>query len=383
MQIKARVQCPVYDSFRVQQVAGMFDVPIEKRAAETFVAELPDAEEVWKVGCIVGPSGSGKSTLAREAYGDCLYTGFEWPRESAVIDGFGELSVKEITHMLTAVGFSSPPAWVKPYAVLSNGQKFRCDLARALLSIERAKEGEPLPIIAFDEFTSVVDRTVAKIGSAAVAKAVRNGTAACRFVAVTCHYDVAEWLEADWVFDTASGTLARGRLRRPEISLEIFPASHAAWALFKRDHYLSGSIPAASRIYIALWNKRPVGCVVVGNYFGRCNLGAYDSARRISRIVVLPDFQGIGIGRRLLTTIGELLHKQRIKTTISTSQPAMIALLKASKDWKITEVKHKHARRIERHAKHGPREVKTAQGRSTVSAVYTGQEVLNTCEKSA
>ena len=47
------------------------------------------------------------------------------------IDGLGERPIKEITGLFTAVGFSSPPSWVKPYQVLSNGEQFRCDLARA------------------------------------------------------------------------------------------------------------------------------------------------------------------------------------------------------------------------------------------------------------
>ena len=66
-----------------------------------------------------------------------------------------------------------------------------------------------LPLIAFDEFTSVVDRNVARIGSAAVAKAIRGGTIGCRFVAVTCHYDVTEWLAPDWVIDMATATFTR------------------------------------------------------------------------------------------------------------------------------------------------------------------------------
>jgi hypothetical protein len=62
----------------------------------------------------------------------------------------------------------------------------------------------PFPRVAFDEFTSVVDRNVARIGSAAVAKAIRAGQIRRRFVAVTCHYDVLEWLEPDWMIDMAT-----------------------------------------------------------------------------------------------------------------------------------------------------------------------------------
>ncbi len=55
--------------------------------------------------------------------------------------------------------------------------------------------------VVFDEFTSVVDREVAKVGSYAVSKAVRRQPGK-QFIAVTCHYDVVDWLEPDWVFCT-------------------------------------------------------------------------------------------------------------------------------------------------------------------------------------
>ena len=67
--LSARVECPVYRSFRVDQVAGLMDLPPAERAVETFDVELPADGEAWRIGVIVGPSGSGKSTIAREAFG--------------------------------------------------------------------------------------------------------------------------------------------------------------------------------------------------------------------------------------------------------------------------------------------------------------------------
>src|SRR5690606_9378955 len=193
-------------SFAVDQVRGMFDLAREKTAKQTFTVELPDVKEAWQIGVIVGPSGSGKSTVARAAYGAAFIDRLEWPRDRAVVDGFESDSIKTVTQTLTSVGFSSPPSWLKPHHVLSGGERFRCDLARALLM--------PGELVAFDEFTSVVDRTVAKIGSAAVSKSIRKGRIKKKFVAVTCHYDVLEWLEPDWVLDMASCQLARGSLYR-------------------------------------------------------------------------------------------------------------------------------------------------------------------------
>lgn len=81
--------------------------------------------------------------------------------------------MQDVCKTLNSVGFSSPPSWLKPYAVLSNGEKMRCDLARVILS---EKE-----LFVFDEFTSVVDRNVAEIGSLAMQKAIRQ-----ILISVTC-----------------------------------------------------------------------------------------------------------------------------------------------------------------------------------------------------
>ena len=101
-------------------------------------------------------------------------------------------SIKDITKAFTSVGFASPPSWLKPYSVLSNGEKMRCDLANCILQ-ER-------DIIVFDEFTSVVNREVAKTGSYAISKAVRRLNK--KFIAVTCHSDIIDWLEPDWIYNT-------------------------------------------------------------------------------------------------------------------------------------------------------------------------------------
>lgn len=302
----------------------MFDVPLSEKAKRTFSCEIPDISEEWRVGVIVGPSGSGKSTIARHVYGDDLYSPGDWPKDKAVLDGMNAESVKDITEALTAVGFSSPPSWVKPYDVLSNGEKFRCDLAQALLL--------KTPLIVFDEFTSVVDRTVAKIGSAAISKAIRRSQGR-RFIAVTCHYDVAEWLEADWVLDMGTGQLARGKLRRPEIRIEVFRCKHAAWRLFGPHHYLNASLNKSARCYLATWEGEPIAMVGVLNAWG------YSGYERISRVVTLPDYQGIGIARRVIHFVAQhLIDGGAKRVSLGTGHPAMIHSLSKSPDWKPTVI---------------------------------------------
>ena len=302
----------------------MFDLPLAARSGREFRVEVPGLDDDWLIGAIVGPSGSGKTTIAREAFGQGLYLGCQWPASAAVVDAFGDLPIKVITQMLTAVGFSSPPAWVKPYAVLSNGEKFRCDLARALLGSG--------PLVAFDEFTSVVDRTVAKIGAAAVAKAIRSGRVKKRFVAVTCHYDVLDWLCPDWVVDMATCRLARGSLQRPGITIEVFRCGRSAWRVFAPHHYLSAALHHSAQCHLGCWDGRAVAFAAVLPVTGQRNKS------RISRLVVLPDFQGVGIGKALLRVVAQLYAERGRAMFIRTSHPAMISGLARDTHWRTIAV---------------------------------------------
>lgn len=176
-------------TFRVARIMSDFDVKPE-HSNEHFTGSI-DLPEKWNIGVIVGNSGTGKSTIAKEMFGDILIDSFEYKAKSVIDDMPQNVNVDEIVKMFYAVGFGSVPCWLKPYNVLSNGEKMRVDLARALLEKE---------IICFDEFTSVVDRDVAKTACIAVNKAVKRQEK--QFIAVSCHYDILEWLEPDWVFDT-------------------------------------------------------------------------------------------------------------------------------------------------------------------------------------
>ena len=176
-------------TFRVSKIQADFDVKLE-HSCERFVGNIILPEE-WQIGVIVGPSGTGKSTIANCLFEDQLIKSFEYTAKSVIDDMPKSASVDEIAKMFYTVGFGSVPSWLKPYHVLSNGEKMRVDLARALLERE---------YVCFDEFTSVVDRQVAQTACIAINKAIKK--TGKKFVAVTCHYDVLDWLEPDWVFDT-------------------------------------------------------------------------------------------------------------------------------------------------------------------------------------
>lgn len=178
-------------TFRVSSIMNAFDLQT-KNVVEKFKGNIDIENKKWNVGLIVGGSGTGKSTIAKTCFPNEYVHKFEYKAKSVVDDMPKDKSIKEITRAFTSVGFSSPPSWLKPYNVLSNGEKMRVDLARCIL--------EEKNTFVFDEFTSVVNREVAKTGSYAISKAVRKLNK--KFVAVSCHKDIIEWLEPDWIYNT-------------------------------------------------------------------------------------------------------------------------------------------------------------------------------------
>lgn len=178
-------------SFRTSAIVSAFSIDTE-HIKEHFKGSIDIEGKEWNIGLIVGGSGTGKSTIARELFPDAYIVGYEYGNKAVVDEMPQGPSIKDIQMAFTSVGFSSPPSWLKPYHVLSNGEQMRTDLARAIL------EGRDLFV--FDEFTSVVNREVAKTGSLAIQKAVRR--AGKKFIAVSCHKDITEWLMPDWIYDT-------------------------------------------------------------------------------------------------------------------------------------------------------------------------------------
>lgn len=142
----------VENTFRNACICGKFDIPISDESVFKIDIHLPIPEN-YGIGLIYGPSGSGKTLICKHLFGNTI--DFElWDNSKSIVDNFPDTAtMDQITDALTAVGFNSTPKWLLPYNCLSNGQQFRAQLAKKLCMSE---------FIVFDEFTSVVDRIVAK-----------------------------------------------------------------------------------------------------------------------------------------------------------------------------------------------------------------------------
>lgn len=309
MKLDIEVSGPITRSTRARQLEGSFDVPpAEGHALRWFVdAPIEDRPE-WQVGLIVGPSGCGKSTLLREAFGDV--PDLAWGAPGVIDDFAAGDTIDEIAAICSAVGFNTIPAWLRPFNVLSNGEKFRVDLARRLI------DSDPDTPIVLDEWTSVVDRQVARIGSHAAQKWVRrNGR---RLIAATCHTDVEDWLQPDWVIEPRPSHLAgtptpslfrwRSVRPRPPIDIDITPATYDAWALFAPFHYLTAHMHTAAKCYV-LWARtdethewQPAAFAgVLHRPKPKHQKGG--AVWGLSRVVTLPDWQGLGLAFVLMDTL--------------------------------------------------------------------------------
>jgi len=321
--VEVRASCPVRTTGRVQQMSAMFDVPVESKAENRWTLELDLDAKPWKIGLVVGPSGAGKSSVARHLWPEQWAVEHAWDPQASILDAFpADMGIKEITGYLTGVGLSSPPAWLRPRHTLSGGEGFRADMARALAEAK----GQ---LVVVDEFTSVVDRQVAKVASHAVQKAVRRGDG--QLVAVTCHYDVTDWLQPDWVVDMAECSFAWRQVQpHPRLGLEVYEIDRAAWRVFARHHYLSGALASGSHCFGA-WIG---GQVVAFTSYIHFPHPRTNNIKQGHRLVVLPDYQGLGIAGRLDDWLGQYLYERGYRYHNTVAHPAMIAYYAGSPRWR-------------------------------------------------
>jgi GNAT superfamily N-acetyltransferase len=103
--------------------------------------------------------------------------------------------------------------------------------------------------------------------------------------------------------------------------------------MFRGYHYLNGKLGAGVRCYVALYQNKPIAFIAVA--CTRMKVKSY----RVSRLVVLPDYQGIGVGKRLLNFIAQLYFSQtKLPFYILTSNPQIFRGNLAN--WKITRFGH-------------------------------------------
>lgn len=330
MKIQVRNSCADFNSYRAARVKSLFNA--ESGANFTLDADLPVDDDDWKIGLVVGPSGSGKTSIGRQLWGGGRLVRLDegWPDDRPIVEAIapgGDFNA--VTGALSAVGLGDVPSWLRPFGVLSMGEQFRAGLARLV--------SEPPERVVVDEFTSVVDRQIAKVGALAFQKAWRRTGG--QAVLLSCHYDIVDWLEPDWVFNTGTGEYSgRGLWRRPRIELELWQTDGSYWPMFEPHHYLKIPRMIGAKYYVGAVDGEPVAHLAVSTI----NRGRVAEARAC-RLVVMPEWQGAGVGMRFLNAVAQLqmdggegarMPERRVTTLFHTSHPGLCAALRRDRRWR-------------------------------------------------
>lgn len=349
----------IHDKF-TDYVCNSYDIKQDAKSIERVqcpnLSSLDDFE--WSIGLVYGGSGSGKTTILKQfgSIQDCRFD-----PSKALISNFDFLEPNEATKVLTSVGLSSVPTWLRPFQVLSNGEQYRAKLAYI---IAKANDGD---VILIDEFTSVVDRDVAKAMSFALQKFIRRTKK--KIVLASCHYDIIEWLNPDWVYSPQKGGAVERRewrrQLRPKIELQVNRVEYSAWELFKKHHYLTEYVNKGCKFFLFEWLSKPIGIVAITANPS----GTVKNSYRISRTVVLPDYQGLGIGSKISEFVASIVDGRVFTKTVN---PALGEYRNKSICWKPTS---KHLKELRGQHKEKGENIWTTKTRASYCHEYIGEKV--------
>ena len=299
-----------------KQISYDFDIDFDGVSAFVPPKKYEHPSE-FGIGLIVGTSGGGKTTLLNK-YGSVQE--YDYDNTLSIASNFE--TYDEAKKAFFGVGLNSIPVWLKPYRVLSNGEKYRATLAKML------KDGA-----VFDEFTSIVDRPTAKSMASSIGEYIRREDFK-NVVFASPHKDIIEWLQPDWVYDldTNEITLKENLRSRPPIRIDFKFNEKHLWGLFSKHHYISATLNKSANVFTAYWEGVLVGIVAVLTLPS----GTLKNAYRGHRTVVFPEYQGFGIGKTISDSIGQLYVDNDRRFFAKTAHPKMGEHRQKSVCWKPT-----------------------------------------------
>ena len=312
----------LYVSHRITMARGELS-PLAHRVAAVFGIDLYQGHRTLfdrlpvptsGITLVTGFSGSGKSTLlARiaELRPEARWSETSAPDEGSVVDLFdGDLP--KIIHWLGKFGLAEARVLLAPPARLSEGQKHRLSLARALWSRPR--------VVLVDEFLSSLDRITAQVVAHSFQKICRaEGITA---YLATAHHDIASSLRPDHVLrlDLDSAVVASetpwdaGDRCPLERELVEGPGSVADYETLAAYHYRDTDDAwidwddLVREVRVVRHQDRPIAVKVFSRPFSR-RLERMPLFRELNeraimqeRVIVHPAFRGLSLNRWMQPT---------------------------------------------------------------------------------
>lgn len=274
---------------------------------------------------LYGPSGSGKSTLLAELHrrfpGGCLVQRIRFPQDVAIVDWVApSRSLAEAIAIMTACGLGDANLWLRPFSVLSEGERFRARLARAVSLHNQAGVSAPLLC---DEFCSGLHTRAAKALSYTLGKIARQ-RGLCVILA-SSRDDVIRDLQPTTLVNLDRcgrsrvehcGTRASRPLSlRRRVRIEL--GGKRDYDAFSSMHYRpSGELGFVDKVFvmrdgvcgellgIVVYSHPPLELALrneaTGGVFSRRPTLLNRSMRIVRRLVIHPDVRGCGLGHYLV-----------------------------------------------------------------------------------
>lgn len=321
----------ISNSFRCKMAANSLDIDVNKKSTHNLKIENINIPENYNIGLIYGASGSGKTTLAKHLFGDTIFKTI-LDEDKSILDQMPEsFDYKTCSEMLIGIGLNSVPCWIRPIKTLSNGQKARAEAVLLMCQ----NNG----IICIDEWTSVVDRTVAKAMSHCIQKFAKKQNK--QIILLSCHYDILEWVKPDWLIDCNKQEfiLPTSEIfffnEREKLEFTIKEVGRETWRYFSKYHYLSDKLPGGKiHTYGLFFGENQIGFQCFANYVP--NVKGKKEIFHSNRTVVHPDYAGLGMGIILINKTSEIIQKKygyKIMAKFS-SLPVYNAMIK-QQQWKF------------------------------------------------
>lgn len=316
-------ECDKKDYY-IKRATSSVDLDINKKLTHKINIKA-DLESDYNIGLIIGNSGSGKTTFVNKHF-ENIFKNDNYDENECVIKQFPEnMEYDERVNLLTSIGLSSVTEWIKPIKILSNGEKARIEIALRLSYNN---------IIGIDEYTSTVDRVVAKIMSYAIQKYVRKNNK--KIICCSVHFDIIEWLNPDWIINMNDQKfIDRRRLwhdykKKEKLEFKIKECSGKEWKNFSKYHYLSDKMPGGKNYCYGLYlkDKRQIGFQCFTNYNPKIPK-MYHS----NRTVILPEYSGIGLGIILINETSKIMKKNKFDVRAKFSNYAIYKSMLKSNLW--------------------------------------------------
>ncbi len=311
-------------SRRTAAVGLQFGLPLF--AAKTTIIESAQvAVGPGRIVLLTGPSGGGKTSalaqIERDFAGGCNVQRVAFHGEAAIVDRIAPWqALPDVLGLMCACGLGEARLWVRPFTALSDGEKFRARLARAVAL--HARNGAAAPLLC-DEFCSMLHRRVARAVSFGLRKLVDRHRLS--IVVACCQDDILADLQPDTLVklpgqgrcEIEDRKVRPGKPFSGRRRLVIGPGGKRDYGAFAAMHYRAGDeLGFVDKVFVLRDGAGgdPLGIVVYAHaplelqlrneathgYFSRHAARVNRSLRILRRLVIHPDVRGCGLGHYLV-----------------------------------------------------------------------------------